>query len=267
MLNFFCNREYVQLISKSIPRSGHHYLVSLLQDIYGDELYYCEFYQPSTEECCKKVPCKKIKECNSKGQLYKITLQKSHDFELQDKVLKTSKKLKYIISYRDFKDWIKSHTKLFLLDEFSRLLLSRSIHVKEIYATGADNKELFRKALNIISDEEFHDTLYLKYIENQFIYHKIFMEKWAPIIKNRYFETYIIHYDDLTNHTEYELEKLIQFIGIEPKQSIKKAIIKKPVISNQEKKLDYCELAESLYKKYRKKIEAYSKEIKRIENF
>src|SRR5688572_21332332 len=63
----------IHLIGISIPRSGHNFVVRLLQALFPLDLFYCEFYD--VRGCCQAVPCAR------RGAL-PITFQKSHDFEL-----------------------------------------------------------------------------------------------------------------------------------------------------------------------------------------
>lgn len=78
--------------SKSMPRSGHHFLVKLLRDYFGSEFAYCEFYNP--ENCCKQMPC--TKPFNQAGT-NSLLLQKSHDFRFNDPVDPSQR---YLIEYR-----------------------------------------------------------------------------------------------------------------------------------------------------------------------
>ena len=69
------------VFGKSVPRSGHHFLVSLLRDYFGDRLKYCSFYANHRETyCCGKTPCELAFLSNNK-----IFYQKSHDERLRDR--------------------------------------------------------------------------------------------------------------------------------------------------------------------------------------
>ena len=70
----------------SVPRSGHHLMVNMLKEYYGDEFKYCEFYNKA---CCDSYPCS--------NPLVKI--QKHHDMDLKLKILNN---FRYVIGYRDF---------------------------------------------------------------------------------------------------------------------------------------------------------------------
>lgn len=62
-----------QFLSVSLPRSGHHYLASLFERLFGDEFRYCEYY--TEDGCCRSVPCRLAGGC-------RVFLQKNHDFDL-----------------------------------------------------------------------------------------------------------------------------------------------------------------------------------------
>ena len=64
-----------RILCVSIPRAGHHYLVSILRHALGDGCFYCESYTPV--ECCRTVPC-------TRGETARVAIQKSHDFDLAD---------------------------------------------------------------------------------------------------------------------------------------------------------------------------------------
>jgi hypothetical protein len=63
----------VFLLGVSIPRSGHHFLATLLEQALGADIRYCEYY--SKDDCCKDVPC-------SRARQHRVTYQKNHDMEL-----------------------------------------------------------------------------------------------------------------------------------------------------------------------------------------
>lgn len=102
--------DYVSGVSW--PRSGHHLLVRILGDYFGDSFNYCEFY--NQEGCCKQSPC--VRQDN-------ISLSKNHDYDasLAVKVGHT-----YLVQYRRFQDSLVSDFEL---------------HVKHI---GIDTVEEFR---------------------------------------------------------------------------------------------------------------------------
>lgn len=92
------------LLGKSLPRSGHHFLLKLLAASMGQDFNYCEMY--TNRQCCKSYPCTSPKP----GLIF---LQKSHDFRLEDPIVESCK---YLIQYRHpvprlFSDWDLAVTK------------------------------------------------------------------------------------------------------------------------------------------------------------
>jgi hypothetical protein len=65
--------QVIHLIGVSIPRSGHHHLSKLLQEILGQDLHYCEYYTPL--DCCRRVPCER------RGSA-RVIFQKNHDLDM-----------------------------------------------------------------------------------------------------------------------------------------------------------------------------------------
>lgn len=61
------------LLGVSIPRSGHHFLATLLEQALGADIRYCEDH--SKDDCCKDVPC-------SRARQHRVIYQKNHDMEL-----------------------------------------------------------------------------------------------------------------------------------------------------------------------------------------
>ncbi|MPZ37057.1 MAG: hypothetical protein GEU95_03165 [Rhizobiales bacterium] len=62
-----------------MPRSGHHFLETMLDRYFGREYQYCEFYQP--RGCCHCIPCVRRYDPNRGNRYF---MQKSHDFPLKD---------------------------------------------------------------------------------------------------------------------------------------------------------------------------------------
>jgi len=77
-----------QVLGKSIPRSGHHFLVRTLRVAFGPRLAYCEPYRHA---CCGAFPCAKAVDAE-------LALKKSHDFHLDDD---PAHDCPYLIQYRD----------------------------------------------------------------------------------------------------------------------------------------------------------------------
>ena len=75
----------LQLVeSRSLPRSGHHFVKNLLQQACGEQFSYCEgYHEPG---CCRNSPCSVAAYWHfARGHpLAHLRLLKSHDFALKD---------------------------------------------------------------------------------------------------------------------------------------------------------------------------------------
>jgi hypothetical protein len=248
-------RHKVHLLAKSYPRSGHHYITQALKSLYGEEFYYCEFYQPSKDICCKKDPCEK-----AMGLDCKLSMQKSHDFLLEDKISITNPGLKYIFFFRNFEKSILSRTKLRLIFKNADLLRRHNLDVNQIFLFH--EKSVYRKALSIL-DENRASLMpedYLLCLSDWADYYIKFMSKWRPISISKSFDAFTVNYDNLTNENlQLFFSKLQKFISIEPVISIEQCCIDNPLMSSSEKLKDYSLAAEELVTVYCKTILNYSK--------
>ena len=77
-----------KILGKSLPRSGHHFFIKMLNSCLQEEFDYCEIYK--NKNCCKSTPC----DLDYSGLLF---LQKSHDFRLTDEIIESCK---YLIQFR-----------------------------------------------------------------------------------------------------------------------------------------------------------------------
>lgn len=97
----------------SFPRSGHHLLVNVLEEYFGDKFEYCEFYTP--ENCCGKTPCL----CSDR-----VWLSKNHDYHSSVPILPC---VNYLIQYRSY---------------LPAVISDYELHARN---KGRDDRELFRK--------------------------------------------------------------------------------------------------------------------------
>ena len=92
-----------QLHSKSMPRSGHHLLVTMLAEYYGHAFAYCPFYTTGPW-CCKVMPCSRPLYTTRHNRVH---MQKSHDFEFKDP---SNLSLgMYVIQHRNFVPRLQSN--------------------------------------------------------------------------------------------------------------------------------------------------------------
>jgi tetratricopeptide (TPR) repeat protein len=103
------------LLGVSIPRSGHHFLATLLEQALGADIRYCEYY--SKDDCCKDVPC-------SRARQHRVTYQKNHDMEL---TLDTNLPgVSYLVQFREPIPAVVSDRELFAAVYGSQLAADRA---------------------------------------------------------------------------------------------------------------------------------------------
>lgn len=128
--------DFLLIESKSLPRSGLHYLKSALERIFREDFSFCEKYQEPG--CCNRSPCALTgfiplptgKAYSSKNH---IRLVKSHDFDLMDPDYDTPPCILRIVLIRDP---LYVLTSLFALDTLTanrQSLLRNGIHMKKIW--------------------------------------------------------------------------------------------------------------------------------------
>ncbi len=256
----------VHLLSKSIPRAGHHYTVNILKSLYGNKFFYCEFYQPSTAACCKKTPCLNRLNVDTKGRfLYPVSMQKSHDFNLTDKIYRTSEQLKYILFFRNFMDSIKSRTKLFLLLKNKKVILSHGIKISELFESH--DKNLYKASLQIIDIEgvEISPIEFENFLIRAASHHVRFTKKWGAVASSKEISSLVIHYEDFSPSTEFEFaNNLIRFIGIDPVCEVQEAITRCPLMNPADKKSEISIAATELMSRFSNQISFCSKMVEQL---
>jgi hypothetical protein len=74
------NQTFLYLDTKSLPRSGLHFLKSTMRRLFGQHFSFCEWYQEPG--CCKSMPCTLTNFLNQSQ--FHIRMVKSHDLQLSD---------------------------------------------------------------------------------------------------------------------------------------------------------------------------------------
>jgi len=131
------NQEPKFLIGASIPRSGHNFLATLLRNLFGSAMHYCEFYRP--KDCCRQIPCA------LRGN-FSYIFQKNHEHNWE--VPKGIAEAVYIIQYRHPVPEALSHLELGLtVDANSEN--SEYARTREYYALRLAKKAIYYR--------RFHD--------------------------------------------------------------------------------------------------------------
>lgn len=239
---------FSHLLSKSLPRSGHHHLVAVLSKLYGPIFDYCEFYQPDTSECCKQSLCTRMCSVDRISDLdFRVSMQKSHDLFLDDPALEPRPWLKYVVMVRPFREAILSETKLFLINEYTEFLFSHGIQSREILRFH--EKSIYRKALELIDDSgiELDRHKASSFLRDRFLYHRGFRRKWRDFAERHPSSVAWIEYDDLTGNGRIDtLNDLVSIVGIEPCVPVADAMHQEPVMTDHDRQAERCRLAEKI---------------------
>ncbi len=255
----------LHLLSKSIPRAGHHYTVNVLRALYGENFFYCEFYQPLAGVCCKATPCLKRFRAPAEGDSdYLLSMQKSHDFVLSDKIYKTTADLKYLLFFRKFIDIVKSNVKLFLINKNSELVEKHGIDLRVLY--NHHDKALYRNALAIIDQEspQISREDFDQFLVASASHYVKFTKKWVTVAQMKEISSLVIHYETLVQNEETDFcETLIRFIGIDPEHDVKDAILRAPRMTQQDRMADTSIVATVLLERFQSDIRRYDNLIER----
>ncbi len=177
----------ILLDSKSLPRSGLHYLKDTLQEVLGDHFSFCEWYQEPN--CCKKMPCTKELCSNDKSRngVPLIRLLKSHDFNLTDPDYPTSKNIRRIILHRDPLFALTSYFVLDQLTNYRNELEKQGIKLENIWL--AHSKEDIAEAYKVM-DKNFKEP------------HVDDLQSWLKT-KEKYISEFMIKWRSSTNETRF----------------------------------------------------------------
>ena len=112
------------LESRSLPRSGHHFLKQLLGQALGQNFSYCEGYQEPG--CCKKSPCEALSYWHyaQRNNRPHLRLVKSHDFSFEDATFDPMNGMIRLIQIRKPFDLLASWLELQQL-QFNQELLAK----------------------------------------------------------------------------------------------------------------------------------------------
>lgn len=130
----------IHVLGASMPRSGHHLFVRMLEHTLNGKFSYCEFYG---EGCCKSIPCSSDKK--SAGGHAEIFMQKSHDWQFNDPI--SVPDTFRVIQYRS---------------PVPRTLSNYELHVRN---TNQDTLQTFRSFL--VTEALYYERFYKKWLVNR----------------------------------------------------------------------------------------------------
>lgn len=215
---------FLLIDSKSLPRSGLHYLKNTLSKVFGEHFSFCEWYQEPG--CCKQSPCAYTgfaTHARETGSL-RIRLIKSHDFALDDPIYPTSPHLQRLILVRDPLYILTSWFALDQLTAHKDLLAKNGIIINKIWL--AHEKEVLQPAYQLL-DQHFNapSTAALgNWLQQKTQYIAGFMKKWVePLRDQSSGVTKIVHYDQINAYIQGLAEVYRPYVSAEAAERIGKA--------------------------------------------
>ncbi len=166
----------VLLETKSLPRSGLHYLRNSLADILGRDFSFCEWYgEPG---CCRKHPCSMTGVAETAGRFH-LRLIKSHDFQGDDPAYPVGGHLQRMILVRDPLYILTSWWSLQVLELNKELLADHGISMQKI--NYMHEKSLVAQAHDVVARHGTLPTVDVLsgFLQRQSAYMMRFLERWG----------------------------------------------------------------------------------------
>lgn len=167
--------------SRSLPRSGHHFLKNSLEMAFNGEFSYCEGYMEPG--CCNRNPCEMRSYWNfaRKRELNHIRLVKSHDFNLTDLTFKPPIGMVRLVQVRKPLEVLVSWLELQQFSHNENLLNSQNITLNRLYLYH--EIQLKEEAWSIIDESGtvMDEEQTIKWLKEKANYIERFLKKWLPI--------------------------------------------------------------------------------------
>lgn len=173
--------NFLYVETKSLPRSGLHYLRNTLRGILAEGFSFCEWY--NEPGCCRAMPCAMTSYAETGG--FHLRLLKSHDFEMADPVLPVAGAMQRLVLIRDPLAILTSWWTLHLLQLNQKLLSDHGIALQKIYYQH--DKPVIHKAYRILERHAVMPTseVLRTWLHQQQAYMAAFMQKWAGLPNTR----------------------------------------------------------------------------------
>ncbi len=229
--------QFILLDSKSLPRSGLHYMKNTFAKLLGDDFSFCEWYQEPG--CCKKMPCVLTgyaQFCQKDGSS-RLRLVKSHDLELVDPAFTPNASVRRVILVRDPLFILTSWFALEQLQNYKQELHESGINMEKIWI--AHEPEIIESAFRILDNKYCppNEKMLNTWLEEKSYYIESFMKKWVhPVLANPQPYWQVVHYnrinkfitntltelrDHLPEETKYRIDELINNVpeSFNPRQN------------------------------------------------
>jgi tetratricopeptide (TPR) repeat protein len=164
------------LDSKSLPRSGLHYLRETLNELLGPDFSFCEWYlEPG---CCRRMPCA-LMPFQRDAKNLRLRLLKSHDFDLEDPDFPIGPGAHRIILLRDPLYVLTSWWTLQILYDHEKLLKDNFIDINKI--SYLHEATLVRQAHELVARKGLlpHTSVLEEFLTAKCTYINRFVHKWA----------------------------------------------------------------------------------------
>ena len=212
---------FILLDSKSLPRSGLHYLKNTLARLLHGNFSFCEWYQEPG--CCKKMPCALTgypEQC-VRSKSFGIRLIKSHDFNLTDPKYAPVFSVRRVILIRNPLFLLTSYFTLDQLSNYKQALKEKGVGIEKIWL--AHESQVLEMAYCIL-DREFvapdTDTLD-KWLSEKTRYVIGFINKWVrPVAEKPHPYEQVIRYEDINKFIANMLGETIELLPEEAKRRV-----------------------------------------------
>jgi hypothetical protein len=189
---------FLLLDSKSLPRSGLHYLRNTLAQVLGGNFSFCEWYQEPG--CCKRMPCA-LKAFASGAQQtgeLRLRLTKSHDFALNDPAYPTNRCVRRIILVRHPLYMLTSYFALDQLDKHKDRLQADGINMRKIWLHH--EPDVVSAAYQVVNDHftPLKPEALLAWLRAKTDYAIGFFDKWArPANREEQSYVHVVRYEQI----------------------------------------------------------------------
>jgi hypothetical protein len=187
---------FILLDSKSLPRSGLHYMKNTLARIVGENFSFCEWYQEPG--CCKRMPCALTGYANNcqKTGYSGVRLIKSHDFNFHDPIFSTSYSLRRVVLVRDPLFVLTSYFVIEQLLNYKAVLQEKGIYMEKIWLSH--ETEVLATAYQLM-DQFFvapKEITLNNWLNKKVAYINGFLKKWSLTNNDQSF-SYLVNYNEI----------------------------------------------------------------------
>ena len=192
---------FLLIDSKSLPRSGLHYLKNTLENLLGDQFSFCEWYQEVG--CCKQHPCALTGygTYTQETGKFRLRLIKSHDFNQTDPPLPPNTILRRLILVRDPLFTLTSWFELNELAKYKPVLLEHGIDIRKVWLMH--EKEVLHDAYKILEDCFVEPSLdvFVAWLNDKMRYMSNFSNKWVkPAIEQPDPHVHLVSYEEIDQY-------------------------------------------------------------------